>query len=145
MIGQHWGAFYIPATNKYFRLRKQALPKMSGMLGVVLLCTHGCIIVCYDYYISWAHVNVGLGSSEKHRTAVGSLHRPSSEDLQGIPGIRELSHCTALCEVLSMDYVINTNAAFSQQRKEALTSASLGMENVFNEKVFALKHKYFFF
>lgn len=65
--------------------------------------------------------------------------------MQGIPSVRELSQCTALYEVLSVDYVINTNAAFSQQRKEALTSASLGMENVFNEKVFALKHKYFFF
>lgn len=120
MIGQHWGALYIPATNKYFRLRKQALQKMSGMLGVVLLCTHGCIIVCYDYYISWAHVNVGLGSSEKHRAAVGSLHRPSSEDLQGIPGIRELSHCTALYEVLALHGLHN------QYKRCFLTAAKGG-------------------
>lgn len=42
-----------------------------------------------------------------------------------------------------MDYIINANSAFSQLQKEVLTSASLVTENVFNEKVFALKHKCF--
>lgn len=73
---------------------------------------------------------------------MGYVHQPSSEDLEVVPIIRELSHCTALYEVLSMDYIINANYVFSQQQEEVLTSASLVTENVFNEKVFALKHKY---